>query len=73
MIPRNEVAAIRSEIERLQKARHECADTGLQKRIDMWIEEQKRKLVGEGRSKASAARRPGERTRVPPLDSFLKD
>ena len=48
MIPRNEVAAIRSEIERLQKARTDCTDSGLQQRIDAWIEEQKQKLVAEG-------------------------
>jgi hypothetical protein len=62
MIPRNEVAAIRSEIERLQKARTDCTDSGLQQRIDAWIEEQKQKLVAEGQ-KTPPPRRPGENTR----------
>jgi hypothetical protein len=45
MISRNEVAVIRSEIERLQKARDESTDRGAQERMDAWIDEQKRKLV----------------------------
>jgi hypothetical protein len=47
MIARSDVAVVRAEIQRLQKARDECTDSGVQKRIDVWIEEQKRKLVGE--------------------------
>ena len=41
----------RAEIERLEKARRECTDRDLQKRIDAWIEEQKRKLISEDNSK----------------------
>jgi hypothetical protein len=66
MISRNEVAIIRSEIERLQKARNDCTDSGLQLRIDAWIEEQKQKLVADERPKAPASGRPGENTRVRP-------
>jgi hypothetical protein len=63
MISRNEVAIIRSEIERLQKARNDCTDSGLQLRIDAWIEEQKQKLVADERPKTPAPRRPGENMR----------
>lgn len=45
MISRTDVAVIRAEIERLQKAHRECMDSGVQKQIDAWIEEQKQKLV----------------------------
>lgn len=51
MISRTEVADIRAEIERLQKARQEYTDSGVQRQIDAWIEEQKRKLVDEDGSK----------------------
>jgi hypothetical protein len=72
MIPRNEVAAITSEIERLQRARNECMDTGLQQRIDLWIDEQKQKLLTEERPKAPASRRPGENARLaPPSTRFV--
>jgi hypothetical protein len=36
---------IKAEIERLQKAQKECADGGIRKKIDEWIEEQKQKLA----------------------------
>jgi len=55
MISRTEVADIRAEIERLQKARQECTDSGVQRQIDAWIEEQKRKLVAEDGSKGTAS------------------
>lgn len=57
MISRDEAAVIRSEIERLQKARNECADSGVQKRIDAWIEEQKRKLASKDTSNLSTSPR----------------
>ena len=38
-------AIIKAEIERLQKAQSECNDGGIQKKIDVWIEEQKQKLA----------------------------
>ena len=55
MISRSDAAVIRAEIKRLQKARDECTDSGVQKRIDAWIEEQKRKLVAEDSSKGTAS------------------
>ena len=44
MLTPGEIAQIKAEIERLEKARKECFDGGIRKRIDFWIEEQKRKL-----------------------------
>jgi hypothetical protein len=40
-----EIATIRAEIERLQKAQKECADGGIRKQIDEWIAEHKQKPV----------------------------
>jgi len=53
MISRTDVGVIKAEIERLERARDECTDSGLQRRIDGWIEEQKRRLVSEGGSKGT--------------------
>ena len=47
MLSREEVAKIRAEIERLEKAREDCNDGGIRKSIDSWIEEQKEKLISE--------------------------
>jgi hypothetical protein len=48
MLSRREVAIIRAEIERLEKdLMRECTDSGIQDRIKAWIEEEKKKLVGE--------------------------
>jgi hypothetical protein len=44
MLSPGEMAFIKAEIERLEKARQECNDSGLQKVIDAWIEEEKKKL-----------------------------
>jgi hypothetical protein len=38
-------AIIKAEIERLQKVRSECDDTGIREKIDDWIEAEKRKLT----------------------------
>jgi hypothetical protein len=46
-----EIATIKAEIKRLEKARAECTDSGLQKRIQAWIEEQKEKLRADEKSK----------------------
>jgi len=53
MISRTDVGVIKADIERLERARDECTDSGLQRRIDGWIEEQKRRLVSEGGSKGT--------------------
>jgi hypothetical protein len=39
-----EIAIIKAEIKRLEQALAECLDTGIQKLIKGWIEEQKKKL-----------------------------
>jgi hypothetical protein len=47
MLSPGDIAFIKAEIERLGKARQECNDSGLQKRIDAWLEELKKKLSAE--------------------------
>jgi len=44
MLPPKEIARIKADIEKLEKARDECADIGIREQIEDWIEEQKRKL-----------------------------
>ena len=51
MLTPGEIAIIRPEIERLEKAREDCRDSGIQEIIDAWIEEQKRKLISENNPK----------------------
>jgi hypothetical protein len=41
MLSSGEIAKIRAEIKRLEKARENCNDGGIQKRIEAWIKEQK--------------------------------
>jgi hypothetical protein len=48
MLSRGEVAIIRAEIERLEKALRECTDGGIRDRIKLWIEEEKKKLLAGG-------------------------
>jgi hypothetical protein len=48
MLSPGEVAIIRAEIERLEKALKECTDSGIQDRIKRWIEEEKEKLRAGG-------------------------
>lgn len=45
MLSPGDVAIIRAEIDRLEKARRECIDGGLPKQIEVWIDQQKRKLI----------------------------
>jgi hypothetical protein len=45
MLAPGETAQIRAEIKRLEQARKECTDEGIQNRITAWIEEQKQKLT----------------------------
>jgi hypothetical protein len=51
MLSREEVDKIRAEIERLEKARAECADSGIAKLIDTWIGKEKQKLISGQNSK----------------------
>jgi hypothetical protein len=45
MLSPGDLAIIKAEIERLQKARLECRDSGIREKIDVWIEEEKKKLA----------------------------
>jgi hypothetical protein len=44
MLSRGEVATIRTEIARLEKALKECTDSGIRKQIEVWIDDNRRKL-----------------------------
>jgi hypothetical protein len=44
MLSRGEVATIKAEIERLEKAL-ECTDAGIRDRIKAWVEEEEKKLI----------------------------
>jgi hypothetical protein len=46
MLSPAEIAKIRAEIHKLETDLSNCADTGVRKMIEAWIEEQKRKLSG---------------------------
>jgi hypothetical protein len=47
MLSPGEIATIRDEIKRLEKAYENCNDGGIRRRIDAWINEQKQKLESE--------------------------
>jgi len=47
MLTPREVAIIKAEIDRLEKARKDCSDSGLKRWIETEIEKQKKKLVSE--------------------------
>lgn len=49
MFSREEVRKIKAEIERLEKVRKECTDSGIQKLIEIWIEKEKQKLANPQR------------------------
>jgi hypothetical protein len=44
MLSPGEIAQIKAEIRRLE-ARNECRDSGIQKRVDAWIDKVKKKLL----------------------------
>jgi hypothetical protein len=44
MLSPGEIAQIKAEIERLEKLREECTDSGIRERIEAWIEAEKKKL-----------------------------
>jgi hypothetical protein len=45
MLSPTEIATIRTELERLEKARRDCTDSGLRKWIESVIEKQKQQLA----------------------------
>jgi len=49
MLSLGEVAQIKAEIERLERLRKECTDTGIRNRIEAWIEAEKRKLASDSK------------------------
>jgi hypothetical protein len=54
MLSPGEVAQIKAEIERLERLRKECTDTGIRNQIGAWIEADKKKLASDP-SKESGA------------------
>jgi hypothetical protein len=42
-----EIATIKAEIKRLEQARKDCTDGGIRRQIDVWIEDQKKKLASD--------------------------
>jgi hypothetical protein len=48
MLSREELAKIRADIAKLEKARDNCADTGIRSLIEAWIEAEKKKLHSDG-------------------------
>ena len=44
MLSPGEIAQIKAEIERLEKLREECTDSGIRERIEAWIVAEKKKL-----------------------------
>lgn len=51
MLSPMEIAKIKAEIEALEKAFRNCADSGLRKVIEDWIESSKQKLASAQKSK----------------------
>lgn len=45
MLSPGEIAKIKADIERLEKARNECRDKPIRELIEAWIKEQKQKLA----------------------------
>jgi hypothetical protein len=47
MLSLEEIAQIKAEIERRERLRQECTDTGIRNRIGTWIEAEKKKLTSD--------------------------
>jgi hypothetical protein len=54
MLSVEEIAQVKAEIERLERLRKACTDTGIRNRIRAWIEAEKKKLAS-GPSKEARA------------------
>jgi hypothetical protein len=48
MLSSGEIAKIKADIARLEKARTECADGGIRRLIEAWIEELKNRSIPTG-------------------------
>jgi hypothetical protein len=51
MVSAARIATIQAEISKLEKARKDCMDGGIQKQIDVWIEEQRTRLDPDAKSR----------------------
>jgi len=54
MLSLEEIAQIKAEIERLERLRKECTDSGIRNQIEAWIEAEKRKLASDPSKEGSA-------------------
>jgi len=54
MLSLEEIAQIKAEIERLERLRKECTDTGIRNRVGLWIEAEKKKLASDPSKEARA-------------------
>jgi len=61
-LSRQELTAIKAEIERLETALSACNDSGIRKQIEVWIDEQKEKLISAN-STSQAPYRSQEKSR----------
>ncbi|MGA8430378.1 MAG: hypothetical protein WB729_11200 [Candidatus Sulfotelmatobacter sp.] len=41
------MARIKADIAKLDRSRDSCTDSGIREQIELWIEQQKKKLVGK--------------------------
>jgi hypothetical protein len=47
MLPTEEIAKIKAEIERLEQLHKECTDSGIRERIEAWIKVERTKLESD--------------------------
>jgi hypothetical protein len=47
MLPTEEIAKIKAEIERLEQLHKECTDRGIRERIEAWIKAERTKLESD--------------------------
>jgi hypothetical protein len=48
MLTPEQITQIKAEVERLEKLREDCTDSGIRKRIEAWIEAETKKLKSAG-------------------------
>jgi len=48
MLTLEQITQIKAEVERLEKLREDCTDSGIRKRIEAWIEAETKKLKSAG-------------------------
>jgi hypothetical protein len=67
MLSPGDIAFLKSEIARLEKARMECSDNGLRKQIEVWIDANKKKLHA-GEIQSSQQKPPSKSDESPSAD-----